>query len=178
MKNFREKADLIWRIADLLRGDYKQSDYGKVILPMTVLRRLDCVLEPTKEKVLAYLPKVNSMKENAKDLMLNRIVGFNFHNRSPFDFRKLVAEPDNIGANLRLYINGFSSGAREIIEYFNFDDQIDRMDDPKTDILFRVVKDFQAIDLSDMDSMEMGYVFEELIRKFAEQSNETAGEHL
>ena len=177
MKNFKEKADLIWRIADLLRGDYKQSDYGKVILPMTVLRRLDCVLEPTKEKVLAYLPKVNSLKENAKDLMLNRIVGFNFHNRSPFDFRKLVAEPDNISANLRLYINGFSSGAREIIEYFNFDDQIDRMDDPKTDILFRVVKDFQAIDLSDMDSMEMGYVFEELIRKFSEQSNETAGEH-
>ena len=177
MKNFREKADLIWRIADLLRGDYKQSDYGKVILPMTVLRRLDCVLEPTKEKVLAYLPKVSALKENAKELMLNRIVGINFHNHSPFDFSKLVADPDNIGANLKLYINGFSSSAREIIEYFNFDDQIDRMDDPKTDILFRVVKDFQAIDLSDMDSMEMGYVFEELIRKFAEQSNETAGEH-
>ena len=177
MKNFREKADLIWRVADLLRGDYKQSDYGKVILPMTVLRRLDCVLEPTKKKVLDYLPRVSALKENAKDLALNKIAGFNFHNRSRFNFQKLVADPNNVGANLREYINGFSTSAREIVEYFNFDDQIDRMDDPKTDILFRVVKDFQAIDLSDMDSMEMGYVFEELIRKFAEQSNETAGEH-
>ena len=177
MKNFREKADLIWRVADLLRGDYKQSDYGKVILPMTVLRRLDCVLEPTKKKVLDYLPRVSALKENAKDLALTKIAGFNFHNRSRFNFQKLVADPNNVGANLREYINGFSTSAREIVEYFNFDDQIDRMDDPKTDILFRVVKDFQAIDLSDMDSMEMGYVFEELIRKFAEQSNETAGEH-
>jgi len=177
MKNFREKADLIWRVADLLRGDYKQSDYGKVILPMTVLRRLDCVLEPTKQKVLDYLPKVSTFKENAKDLALNKIAGFNFHNRSRFNFQKLVAEPNNVGANLREYINGFSTSAREIVEFFNFDDQIDHMDDPKTDILFRVVKDFQAINMCDMDSMEMGYVFEELIRKFAEQSNETAGEH-
>ncbi|CAN5543598.1 class I SAM-dependent DNA methyltransferase [soil metagenome] len=177
MKNFKEKADLIWRVADLLRGDYKQSDYGKVILPMTVLRRLDCVLEPTKQKVLDYLPKVDSLKESAKDIALNKIAGFNFHNRSQYNFDKLIADPDNIVINLRNYINGFSTSAREIIEYFNFDDQIDRMDDPKTDILFRVVKAFQEIDLTDMDSMEMGYTFEELIRKFAEQSNETAGEH-
>ncbi|MFN9338662.1 MAG: N-6 DNA methylase [Candidatus Kapaibacterium sp.] len=177
MKNFKEKADLIWRVADLLRGDYKQSDYGKVILPMTVLRRLDCVLEPTKQKVLNYLPKVESLKESAKDIALNKIAGFNFHNRSQFNFEKLIADPNNVSVNLRNYINGFSTGAREIIEYFNFDDQIDRMDDPKTDILFRVVKAFQEIDLTDMDSMEMGYTFEELIRKFAEQSNETAGEH-
>lgn len=177
MKNFKEKADLIWRVADLLRGDYKQSDYGKVILPMTVLRRLDCVLEPTKQKVLDYLPKVDSLKESAKDIALNKIAGFNFHNRSQFNFDKLIADPNNVSVNLRNYINGFSTSAREIIEYFNFDDQIDRMDDPKTDILFRVVKAFQEIDLTDMDSMEMGYTFEELIRKFAEQSNETAGEH-
>src|SRR5690554_4314099 len=177
MKNFKEKADLIWRVADLLRGDYKQSDYGKVILPMTVLRRLDCVLEPTKQKVLDYLPKVDSLKESVKDIALNKIAGFNFHNRSQFNFDKLIADPNNVSVNLRNYINGFSTSAREIIEYFNFDDQIDRMDDPKTDILFRVVKAFQEIDLTDMDSMEMGYAFEELIRKFAEQSNETAGEH-
>jgi type I restriction enzyme M protein len=100
-----------------------------------------------------------------------------FHNRSQFNFDKLIADPDNVAINLRNYINGFSTSAREIIEYFNFDDQIDRMDDPKADILFRVVKSFQEIDLTDMDSMEMGYTFEELIRKFAEQSNETAGEH-
>lgn len=177
MKNFKEKADLIWRVADLLRGDYKQSDYGKVILPMTVLRRLDCVLEPNKQKVLDYLPKVDTMQEIAKDIALNKVAGFNFHNSSQFNFDKLIADPNNIAVNLRNFINGFSTSAREIIEYFNFDDQIDRMDDPKTDILFRVVKAFQEIDLTDMDSMEMGYTFEELIRKFAEQSNETAGEH-
>ncbi|MCO5250733.1 MAG: type I restriction-modification system subunit M [Candidatus Kapabacteria bacterium] len=177
MKNFKEKADLIWRVADLLRGDYKRSDYGKVILPMTVLRRLDCVLEPTKSKIVNYLPIVDSLKESAKDLALNKIAGFNFHNRSQYNFNNLIADPNNVAANLRNYINGFSTSAREIIEYFNFDTQIDRMDDPKTDILFKVVKNFQEIDLSDMDSMEMGYTFEELIRKFAEESNETAGEH-
>lgn len=177
MKNFKEKADLIWKVADLLRGDYKQSDYGKVILPMTVLRRLDCVLEPTKQKVLDYLPKIESLKESAKDIALNKIAGFNFHNRSQYNFDKLISEPENVASNLRNYINGFSISAREIIEYFNFDDQIDRMDGPQTDILFRVIKSFQEIDLTDMDSMEMGYTFEELIRKFAEQSNETAGEH-
>lgn len=177
MKDFKAKADLIWRVADLLRGDYKQSDYGKVILPMTVLRRLDCVLAKSKDKVLAYLPKVDSLKESAKDIALNKIAGFNFHNRSQFDFDKLVADSDNVAINLRNFINGFSSSAREIIEYFSFDDHIDRMDDPKADILFRVVKAFQEIDLSDNDSMLMGYVFEDLIRRFAEQSNETAGEH-
>ncbi|MEM9834278.1 MAG: class I SAM-dependent DNA methyltransferase [Bacteroidota bacterium] len=177
MKNFKEKADKIWEVANLLRGDYKRSDYGKVILPMTVLRRLDSVLKPTKQKVLDYLPKVESLKESAKDVALNKIAGFNFHNRSQFSFDKLIADPNNIAVNLRNYINGFSTSAREIVEYFNFDDQIDRMDDPKADILFRVVKAFQKIDLKDMESMEMGYVFEDLIRRFAEQSNETAGEH-
>jgi type I restriction enzyme M protein len=144
---------------------------------MTVLRRLDCVLKPTKQKVLDSLPRVGSLKERAKDIALNKVAGFNFHNRSKFNFEKLIADPNNVAVNLRNYINGFSTGAREIIEYFNFDDQIDRMDDPKADIMFRVVKAFQEIDLSDMDSMEMGYVFEDLIRRFAEQSNETAGEH-
>jgi len=177
VNNFREKANLIWKVADLLRGDYKQADYGKIILPMTVLRRLDCVLAPTKERVLAYLPKVEEMSEQAKDLALNRIAGFNFHNKSKYDFEKLLAEPAHIAENLRNYINGFSSNVREIIEYFDFDKHIDRMNDPKTDLLYLVVKEFAAIDLSDMDSMEMGYVFEELIRRFAEQSNETAGEH-
>jgi len=177
MKNFKEKSDKIWEVANLLRGDYKRSDYGKVILPMTVLRRLDCVLKDTKQKVLDYLPKVEKLKESAKDIALNKIAGFNFHNRSQFDFDKLIADPNNIAVNLRNYINGFSTSAREIIEYFNFDDQIDRMDDPKADILFRVVKAFQEIDLSDNDPMVMGYIFEDLIRRFAEQSNETAGEH-
>lgn len=177
MNNFKEKADKIWEVANLLRGDYKRSDYGKVILPMTVLRRLDCVLAPNKQKVLDTLPKVEKSSETAKDKVLNATAGMNFHNRSKFDFDKIIADPNNVASNLRNYINGFSTSAREIIEYFNFDDQIDRMDDPKADILYRVVKAFQVIDLSDMDSMEMGYVFEDLIRRFAEQSNETAGEH-
>ena len=177
MKNFKEKSDKIWEVANLLRGDYKRADYGKVILPMTVLRRLDCVLKGTKQDVLDYLPKVESLKESAKDIALNKKAGFNFHNRSQFDFDKLIADPNNVAANLRNFINGFSTSAREIIEYFNFDDQIDRMDDPKADILFRVVKAFQEIDLSEDDPMIMGYIFEDLIRKFSEQSNETAGEH-
>lgn len=177
MNNFKEKADKIWEVANLLRGDYKRSDYGKVILPMTVLRRLDCVLAPNKQKVLDTLPKVEKSSETAKDKVLNATAGMNFHNRSKFDFNKIIADPNNVASNLRNYINGFSTSAREIIEYFNFDDQIDRMDDPKADILYRVVKAFQEIDLSDMSSMEMGYAFEHLIRKFAEQSNETAGEH-
>mgnify|MGYP001326779678 FL=1 len=177
MNNFKEKADLIWRVADLLRGDYKQSDYGKVILPMTVIRRLDCVLEPTKQKVLDHLPKVQTLNEVIVEKTLNKVAGYNFHNRSPFNFDKLIADPNNIALNLRAYINGFSASAREILEYFNFDVQIDLMDDPNTDLLFRVVKSFQEIDLADMESMEMGYVFEDLIRRFSEQSNETAGEH-
>ncbi len=177
MTSFKDKTNLIWSVADLLRGDYRQSDYGKVILPMTVLRRLDCVLAPNKQKVLDYLPKVEKLSDSAKDLTLNKIAGTNFHNRSQFDFAKLLADPNHIAANLRNHINGYSASAREIIEYFNFDDQIERMDDPKADILFQVVKKFTEIDLADMDTMHMGYVFEDLIRRFAEQSNETAGEH-
>ncbi len=177
MTNFKEKADLIWDIAGLLRGDYKRSDYGKVILPLTVLRRLDAVLAPTKEIVLEQLVKIEKLPDNAKDLVLNQKAGYSFHNRSKFDFEKLVADPNNVAMNLRNYINGFSANAREIIEYFNFDDQIDRMDDPKSDILFQVVKAFSDMSFDGIESMEMGYIFEELIRKFAEQSNETAGEH-
>ena len=156
MTNFREKSNLIWAVADLLRGDYKQSDYGKVILPMTVLRRLDCVLAPKKQKVLDYLPKVEKLSDSAKDLALNKIAGANFHNRSQFDFIRLVADPNHVAANLRNYINGYSASAREIIQYFNFDDQIERMDDPRTNILFQVVKNFAEIDLSDMGSEERG----------------------
>lgn len=138
---------------------------------------MDCVLEPTKQKVLDHLPKVQTLNEVIVEKTLNKVAGYNFHNRSPFNFDKLIADPNNIALNLRAYINGFSASAREILEYFNFDVQIDLMDDPNTDLLFRVVKSFQEIDLADMESMEMGYVFEDLIRRFSEQSNETAGEH-
>jgi len=177
MIDFKEKANLIWKVADLLRGDYKQSDYGKIILPMAVLRRLDGVIAPTRQKVLDYLPKIDKLSDSAKDITLNKIAGLNFHNRSMYDFKKIADDASNVAANLRNFINGFSVGAREIIEYFDFDAQIDRLDDPKTDLLFKIVKEFAQIDLSEMTSMEMGYVFEELIRKFSELSNETAGEH-
>jgi type I restriction enzyme M protein len=177
MKNFKETANFIWSIADLLRGDYKQSDYGKVILPLVVIRRLDSVLDGTKSKVLKKLDEVKAMKVQNLDPILNKAAGYNFHNKSKFDFDKLVADPNNIAANLRNYINGFSEDAREIIEQFEFDNQITKMDD--NNLLFMVVKRFQEVDLhpNKISSMEMGYLFEELIRKFAEISNETAGEH-
>jgi len=177
MIDFKGMANKIWSVADLLRGDYMQSDYGKIILPMTVLRRLDCILAPTKQAVLDYLPKIEKLSDSAKDLTLNKVAKLNFHNRSKFDFEKIKADPTHVAANLRNYINGFSYGAREIIEYFSFDDHISRMDDPQTDLLFQVVKEFAEIDLTHITTMEMGYVFEELIRKFAEISNATAGEH-
>ncbi len=177
MTNIRESANFIWSIADLLRGDYKQSDYGKVILPLTVLRRLDCVLEDSKAEVLKKYEQVKSMNIQNLDPILNKVAGYNFHNSSLFDFNKLIADPNNIASNLRNYINGFSEEAREIIEQFEFDNQITKLDE--ANLLFIVLKRFQEIDLHPerISSMEMGYMFEELIRKFAEISNETAGEH-
>ena len=177
MANVTENANFIWSIADLLRGDYKQADYGKVILPLTVLRRLDCVLEPTKQKVLDYLPKLASMNIENADPVLNKVAGFKFHNQSKYDFQSLKADPTHIAANLTHYINGFSTDARNIIEYFKFNEQIDKLD--KADLLYLVVKKFAEVDLhpDQVSNIEMGYIFEELIRKFSELSNETAGEH-
>ena len=177
MKNVKESANFIWSIADLLRGDYRQSDYGKVILPLTVLRRLDCVLESSKEDVLKKHEQLKNTGIEDLDALLNRASGYKFHNRSNFTFDKLVADPNNIALNLRNYINGFSEDAREIIEQFEFENQINKMDE--NNLLFIVIKRFQEVDLhpNRISSMEMGYMFEELIRKFAEISNETAGEH-
>lgn len=177
MKNIKESANFIWAIADLLRGDYKQSDYGKVILPLTVLRRLDSVLETSKAEVLKKYEQLKTMNIQNLDPILNKASGYNFHNRSLFDFNKLIADPNSIAANLRNYINGFSEEAREIIDQFEFDNQITKLDD--NNLLFMVLKRFQEIDLhpQTISSIEMGYMFEELIRKFAEISNETAGEH-
>ena len=174
-QSFRENANFIWSVADLLRGDYKQADYGKVILPLTVMRRLDCLLEKKKAKVLENVPKFKGKSDQVIDLALNKISGYKFHNRSKFDFAKLAADPNHIAANFRNYLNGYSQSVRDIIEHFSFDDQIERLD--KADLLYQVVKRFSEVDLSKMDNMEMGYIFEELIRKFAEVSNETAGEH-
>lgn len=177
MNNTKESANFIWSIADLLRGDYKQSDYGKIILPLTVLRRLDCVLENTKEDVLKKYEQTKTLNIQNLDPILNKIAGYNFHNKSSYDFEKLIADPNNIASNLRNYINGFSEDAREIIEQFEFDNQITKLED--SNLLFMVLKRFQEVDLhpEKISSIEMGYMFEELIRKFSEISNETAGEH-
>jgi type I restriction enzyme M protein len=177
MSNFREKANLIWSIADLLRGRYKQADYGKVMLPFTVLRRLDFVLEPTKKDVLAAYEHHKAKKPEILEPILNNVARLKFHNRSKFDFNELAKDANNLAFNLRNYINGFSVGAQEIIEYFSFDDQIRKLDE--YDLLYQVVKKFAEAGaiFERVDSIEMGYIFEELIRKFAELSNETAGEH-
>lgn len=173
----KKQADFIWSIAELLRGDYKQADYGKVILPLTVLRRLDCVLEPTKQKVLDYLPQIKGKNIQNMDPVLNKIAGLTFHNKSKFNFEKLKADPTNIATNLKDFINGFSANAREIIDHFSFEEQINKLDD--ADLLFLVIQKFSEVDLhpNKVISIEMGYIFEEIIRKFSEISNETAGEH-
>lgn len=175
--NFKERANFIWGIADLLRGDYKQSEYGRVILPLTVLRRLDCVLEPTKRTVLDYLPQTKGLSPEASETVLKKKAKLSFFNRSKYDFQKLIADPSDIAANLRNYITGFSKNARSILEHFNFEDHIERLD--RANLLFLVVKRFAEVDLHPevVPNIEMGYIFEELIRKFADLSNETAGEH-
>ncbi|MDX9929426.1 MAG: class I SAM-dependent DNA methyltransferase [Bacteroidales bacterium] len=177
MNNFKEKANFLWSIADLLRGHYKQADYGKVILPLTVMRRLDFVLESTKSDVLKAYEAHKTKKTEILDPLLNSIAQAKFHNHSRFDFYQLAKDHVNIAANLRNYINGYSQSAKEIIEYFSFEDQIRKLEE--YDLLYLVVKRFaEAGDLfKDASSLEMGYIFEELIRKFSEISNETAGEH-
>jgi type I restriction enzyme M protein len=175
--NIGEYASLIWSVADLLRGDYKQSDYGKVILPLTTIRRLDCVLADSKEKVLKQFESIGKGKIDDSDILLNKIAGYKFHNHSKYDFNKLISDPENIATNLRNYLNGFSKNAREIIEHFDFEKQIQKLD--KSDLLYQIIQKFQSVDLhpDKISNLEMGYIFEELIRKFAEVSNETAGEH-
>ena len=177
MTNFKETANFIWSVADILRGDYKQSEYGHVILPLTVLRRMDCVIEPTKAKVLEYLPETKKMKPEAQELMLKKKAKLEFFNKSKYDFAKIAADPNDVAANLRNYIAGFSQNARDILENFKFEDHIKRLD--KANLLYQIVKKFAEIDLHPkvLPNIQMGYIFEELIRKFADISNETAGEH-
>ncbi len=166
----------IWSVADLLRGVYKQSEYGRVILPLTVLRRLDCVLEPTKDRVLTAAASLPESLENRRPV-LEHIAGESFYNTSRHTFRTLLGDPDNVAGNLRGYIAGFSESARDIIDKFNFDVQIDRL--AEHNLLYLVVSKFADLDLGPdaVSNLEMGYIYEELIRRFSELSNETAGEH-
>lgn len=169
-------SSFIWSVADLLRGDYKQSEYGKVILPFTVLRRLDCVLEPTKEAVLKEKEKREAAGINPEPFLLKKS-GLLFYNTSPLDIKKLMGDQDNIRENLFSYVQAFSADVRDIFECFDFATQIERL--AKANLLYLVTEKFANIDLhpDKISNAEMGLVFEELIRKFAEISNETAGEH-
>ncbi|MDO6654994.1 class I SAM-dependent DNA methyltransferase [Anaerobacillus sp. 1_MG-2023] len=175
MVNFQEKVNFLWTIAEILRGPYKPEDYGKVILPMAVLRRFDNVLEDTKEDVLKSYEQFKHLPEDARDEILNRKSNQLFNNTSNYDFNKLLNDSDNIAENLRDYINGFSKVAREIIEYFDFDKQIEKMD--RNDLLYLTVKRFAEVDLNPnvVSNLEMGYIFEELIRRYSEHAE--AGDH-
>ena len=175
MINFQDKVNFIWSIAELLRGPYKKEQYGDVILPMAVLRRFDCVLAATKQEVLEKYEALKKSGLQNMDPVLNRISKQEFNNTSKYDFEKLLADPDNIANNLRNYINGFSKNAREIIEHFDFDKQITKLND--NNLLYLVVSEFNKIDLHPdvVSNTEMGYIFEELIRRFSEHGE--AGDH-
>ncbi|MDR3472832.1 MAG: class I SAM-dependent DNA methyltransferase [Devosia sp.] len=174
--NHQALSSFIWSVADLLRGDYKQSDYGKVILPFTVLRRLDCVLEATKPAVLAEFADKTAAGLNPEPFLLRK-AGQSFYNTSALDMGRLMGDQDHIRENLFAYIQGFSPAVRDIFERFEFHTQIDKL--AKSGLLYQVAEKFAGIDLHPeaVDNHDMGLAFEELIRKFAELSNETAGEH-
>ena len=175
--NQQTLSSFIWSVADLLRGDYKQSEYGKVILPFTILRRLDCVLEATKPAVLLEFAKQTKADVNPAPF-LERVTGQkNLYNTSPLDLPKLIGDSSHIRNNLIAYVQAFSPAVRDIFERFDFQTQIERL--AKNDLLYQVTEKFANIDLhpNKVSNAQMGTVFEELIRKFAEISNETAGEH-
>ena len=171
-------ANLIWQIADLMRGPYRPPQYERVMLPMTVLRRFDCVLASTKAKVLAeHGRRGDKLEGEALESRLNKAAGQRFHNRSPLDFEKLKGDPDNIERHLVSYINGFSKNVRDIFEFFEFENEIERM--REANILYLVVSKFADVDLhpNKVPNEQMGLIFENLIRRFNELANETAGDH-
>ena len=172
-----ELANFIWSICNLLRGPYKRNEYRKVILPLTVLRRFDCVLAGTKEEVLAADAAYGGSSETVRRSLLEQASVRPFYNTSRLDFQRLLDDPNLIAQNLAAYIRDFSPNVREIVERFAFDAQIARMDEKN--LLFQVVQRFASLNLSleRVDNVQMGYVFEELIRIGAEQANEEAGEH-
>lgn len=173
--NFSSTAAFLWSVADLLRGDFKQSQYGRIILPFTLLRRLECVLEATKPAVLEKYETVKAMPIEAQDKLLTHAAQLSFYNTSKMDLNRL-GETD-VASNLESYIQSFSPNAREIFEHFDFFNTLDKL--AEADLLYKVAKRFATTDLHPnvINNYGMGLVFEELIRRFAESSNETAGEH-
>jgi len=178
MTNHQDHANLIWQIADLLRGPYRPPQYERVMLPMTVLRRFDCVLAPTKDAVLKRYEQVREKhKDEALESILNKVARERFHNHSPLTFEKLKGDPDNIDKHLVSYIKGFSKNVQTIFEYFEFETEIEKM--REANILYLVVSKFCDVDLhpNRVPNEEMGLIFENLIRRFNELANETAGDH-
>ncbi|MEU4033271.1 type I restriction-modification system subunit M [Streptomyces collinus] len=171
-----ELANHAWSVADLLRGDYRQSDYGKVILPFTVLRRLECVLEPTRDKVVETVARFAGQDIDT-DHFLRKASGHSFYNKSDLTLRKIAADPQNAAKNLQIYVGAFSDNAREVLDKYEFNQQVRKLD--SANLLYQVIGRFTDLDLHPdvVPNHNMGYIFEELIRRFAEQSNETAGEH-
>jgi len=174
-ENHSQTAAFIWSVADLLRGDFKQSQYGRVILPFTLLRRLECVLEPTKAKVLKSAEANQDKTDAVREKLLLRAADKDFFNASPLSLGQL--SDTQTSDDLMSYVQAFSADAREIFEHFHFEDFVQQLND--ADLLYQVVQRFASIDLSPgtISNFGMGIIFEELIRKFAESSNETAGEH-
>lgn len=181
--NFQQLANFIWSVADLLRGPYRPPQYERVMLPLTVLRRFDAVLAPTKEIVLARYETLNGKEPALVDRVLNEVAksadgnALGFHNHSQLDFFRLKGDPDNIARHLNDYINGFSENIRKIFERFEFDKEIEKLEESNR--LYQVVLQFAGIDLHPdrVDNITMGLVFEDLIRRFNESANETAGDH-
>ena len=176
VRSVSNRADFIWSVADLLRGDYKQSEYGKVILPLTVIRRLDCVLESTKSAALKRSSSLKGKVENVEPV-LQHVAGRKFYNTSRLDFKKLLDDQNNVTADLRAYIAGFSSKARYVIKKFGFKTQIDRLD--KAGLLYKVIARFTDFDFHPdvVSNIKVGYLYKKLIRKFSELSNEAVGAH-
>ena len=172
-----QKADLIWAIADKLTGVYKPHEYGEVILPLTVIRRFDCILSDTKDAVLAKYEEVKNLP--MKDVLLRRASGYEFYNTSKYTFERLMDDPDHIEENFRDYLNGFSENVQDIIVKFKFDGHITTM--ANKGILYIVIKEFTTeranLHPDEISNLEMGYIFEEIIRRFSEAHNEDAGQH-
>jgi len=177
IEKFGDKVSFIWSVADLLRGPYKPAQYGQVMLPLTVLRRLDCVLADTRQAVQDLLPRLEGVPEGARELRLNRITGHQFHNTSRFDFKALLGEPNQLAENLSFYIDSFSTQAKQFLEHFGIKEQLQNL--AHHNRLYMVLAKFGEIDLhpDTVPNIEMGYIFEDLIRRFNEQANEQAGDH-
>ena len=175
-KGFEDKVSLIWAIADILRGDFKPHEYGSIILPFVVLRRLECALMSTKAEVIKQSSSLAGKIENVEPV-LRKVSKHTFYNTSPLDLEKLLQDPTKIGANLNTYIGAFSPSAAEVLEKYGFPEKVKKLDEQG--LLYQIVSKFADVDLSEatVSNEAMGYVFEELLRKFSEMSNETAGEH-